>query len=194
MEKYCNICKEDLNVPHWLPCNHHFCYICIRRHLLNRNFCPQCLSYPLGISDLKTNEIIHSDIKKPIYLFKSTQSTLKKELKRFRVSTEGNVDRLKWRYNELCIQIDNDRFKEKPRSTDTIVRHLHLRESLIFTRSNTLEMSKVIVCLIKLKIEMNSQLGKDNDKRKRYEINECEKGQKPTSNTVNLLKFITKDN
>ncbi|KAF9762490.1 E3 ubiquitin-protein ligase COP1 [Nosema granulosis] len=199
MENICKICREELNIAHWLPCNHKFCYICIRRHLENRNFCATCFRYPLSISDLKTNEKIVSDIKKPISLFKVTLPILKRELKKFRINTDGTIERLRWRYNELCIQIDNERFKENPRSIDTIARQLHLRESRIFSQNRNLEMSKIHTALCKLKYEMNSKLkdtGEQNNieptKDKPLEENVNNEPKMSKKGPINLLNFFTR--
>lgn len=52
MKNVCGICKEDASIEHTVACGHGFCYLCIRRHLLQNSFCPVCYEGPYTVRDL----------------------------------------------------------------------------------------------------------------------------------------------
>jgi hypothetical protein len=44
-ELQCPICVETIQDPFVTSCGHTFCYICLSRHLANKNTCPSCCGY-----------------------------------------------------------------------------------------------------------------------------------------------------
>lgn len=128
MSDICLICKSSCSIPHWLPCEHTFCFLCIRRHIEKRNFCPECLSSPYSPTDLRTNVKQYNKISKIPIIINLNEQTLKKELKKYRVDIRGNKNMLDQRYRELSINVDNERYRDVPRNMDTIARHLNFAE------------------------------------------------------------------
>ncbi|EEQ81837.1 hypothetical protein NCER_101577 [Vairimorpha ceranae BRL01] len=129
MSKLCLICKSECSIPHWLPCKHIFCFLCIRRHIEKRNFCPECFKSPFSPADLRTNQKQYNKIDKLPILVQSREEHLVRELKKRRANSSGSKSALMYRYHELSINVDNERFREIPRNMDTIVRQLNQLEA-----------------------------------------------------------------
>ncbi|KAK6090461.1 hypothetical protein P3W45_000558 [Vairimorpha bombi] len=128
MSDTCLICKSLYYIPHWLPCGHTFCFLCIRRHIEKRNFCPECLSSPYSPTDLCTNVKQFNKISKIPIIINLNEQNLKKELKKYRVDIRGDKNILTQRYRELSINVDNERYRDVPRNMDTIARQLNFAE------------------------------------------------------------------
>lgn len=106
----CQICKEEAIIPHYLPCEHIFCFICIIKHLRNTDSCPKCLQVFSRI-DLKTNCKKYEIRKMPSLIFKRTETNLKKILKQYLVITEGSKRILEWRFMVLIDLFSLEEFK-----------------------------------------------------------------------------------
>lgn len=152
MNLICTICKEKLEYPHWLPCSHSFCFICIRQHIEKRNFCPLCFQCPFSVSDLRTYEKQYEYIKKmPVILF-TNEIKLKKELKKYRFEINVNRHVLEQRYKEMCINVEFERFKKIPRNYNTIVRHICQNEIMknLIIKKNEVDFKKTKIILNKI--------------------------------------------
>ncbi|KAI4291569.1 hypothetical protein PAPHI01_0843 [Pancytospora philotis] len=119
-EGCCGICKEALDVPHALPCEHSFCFLCIAKHLGLRDFCPTCRTGPYRMNALSTAHVPMAVPRLPEQVFKRTEANYIKILKKHRVSTDGTYAQLEARFAELTRQVLLEQFREKPRSDVSI--------------------------------------------------------------------------
>ncbi|WUR02927.1 E3 ubiquitin-protein ligase RAD18 [Vairimorpha necatrix] len=159
MNSECTICKSQCVIPHWLPCSHKFCFLCIRRHLERRNFCPSCFKSPVSPSDLRTNEIQYNKIDKIPIIINNKEDQIIKELKRRRVDISGGRSTLLQRYKELFINVDNERFREVPRNMDRIVREINKDEAdnRKIKKENEKDMKNIEHTLKKLKLKKDDK-------------------------------------
>ncbi|KAI5169202.1 hypothetical protein PAEPH01_0524 [Pancytospora epiphaga] len=127
-EKHCGICLEFLDIPHSLPCNHSFCFICIARHLSFRKFCPMCFSGTYGLNSLVTSHSRNNIPKLPDQIFKRTLSNYSRILKRYFVRTDGTLEQLESRFSELILQIMLEQFREHPVDFGEIAWRVHSNE------------------------------------------------------------------
>lgn len=133
----CLICKDEMQLPHYLPCDHRFCYICIKRHILKRPFCPSCLLEPIHTTEIKPlfeypkNDL--ETVRKVLYRT-PTNAALKKELKKLSLDTSGSINQMLWRYNEFHIIYSGEVQKIRPKSITDITRTVHMNEKLIFMK------------------------------------------------------------
>ncbi|KAF7684744.1 Postreplication repair E3 ubiquitin-protein ligase RAD18 [Astathelohania contejeani] len=131
----CSICKEQISIPHILPCNHIHCLLCITRHLHERNFCPICYRHPLHVTDLKSVSEEYQNMLpeiKTFFIYRNKDSVITKELKRYNLRLDGSLDRKKWRLKEFYLLYSIEKRKKLPKSMTGIVRTVHHNEQLFF--------------------------------------------------------------
>lgn len=155
MNSICTICKDKLEFPHWLPCSHNFCFLCIRRHIEKRNFCPICFKCPFSVSDLRTYEKQNEVLKKMPVILTTNENKLKQELKKLRFDVNVDKHILDQRYKEMCINVEFERFKKVPRNYNTIVRHIYQSElkNKLINKKNNIDLEKINVVIVKIKNE-----------------------------------------
>ncbi|RVD90627.1 zinc finger domain-containing protein [Tubulinosema ratisbonensis] len=133
----CSICKEKIELPHMLPCNDTFCYLCIKRHLMLRSYCPVCFTMPVNSSDLislvKNENNMLPEIKVPLK-FKQSESVLKRELKKYQLILTGDYNRMVWRLKEYFLIYSAEKLKSLSKSPTDIARQVHRNEGLIFKK------------------------------------------------------------
>ncbi|KAL7718254.1 Postreplication repair E3 ubiquitin-protein ligase RAD18 [Entamoeba marina] len=106
-----------------LPCQHHYCSLCIRRHLVYKDKCPICRNKTI-ISNIKpdkelqikilketepniSNEILNNDVPKK-YLYARSykmmkEKNIRKELNEFNVQIKGKRPLLEKFHREFCL-------------------------------------------------------------------------------------------
>ncbi|KAK1349652.1 hypothetical protein CWI37_0678p0010 [Hamiltosporidium tvaerminnensis] len=139
-DKVCLICKDDLVLPHKLPCNHIFCYICIKRHLTFRNFCPFCYKFPFHTTDLEKldSNVVNTTLPNiKIPLFKHMNEVLlKKELKKYMLNQDGGYQQMLWRMKEFHLIYSAEKMKTKSLSLTGIARVVSKNEKIFFHKKN----------------------------------------------------------
>jgi hypothetical protein len=148
----CEICKEPISIEYTIPCGHSFCYLCIRRHLSERDFCPVCRGSPYGLHELKSKHRPKGVLPAANQLFKRSEDNLRRELGRFRLSTAGNKSMLNWRFNEFCMLLDNERLKETPGPVSAIVAAVEQNECrMVESKRRWVDDHKVLESLCRMK-------------------------------------------
>jgi hypothetical protein len=109
----CKICKEPISIEYYIPCGHSFCYLCIRRHLTQCNFCPVCHSSPHILSELRPRrrDILPAAGQQP----RRTESSLRRDLGKLELWTAGTSDTR--RFNELYVLLNEERSKNTSKTT-----------------------------------------------------------------------------
>lgn len=156
----CSICKDTIQLAHSLPCNDVFCYICIKRHLIIRSYCPLCFLSPLNSSDLINLEDIKENMLpdiKPSIKAKMNESVLRKLLKMYHLSTTGDYNRMVWRLKEYFLIYSAEKLKDLPKSPTGIAKLVDTNEKLFFKKENEVDPMLLIRCFRKLKEKINER-------------------------------------
>lgn len=129
MDNECYICYDKADIPHQLPCNHVFCFICILKHLRNSMVCPVCWSGFFSVVDLKTECKKNSSVKFPMLILKKNKANYLKMLKKYKLITEGDsVYVFRRRYRELMEQLMVNQFRTNPIDDKIIVKAINCKE------------------------------------------------------------------
>lgn len=150
----CNICKEEIQLPHSLPCDDSFCYLCIKRHLRVRSYCPTCFLMPVNSSDLqclieKPKNML-PELKVPLKENKN-ESVIKRKLKKFQLSESGDYNRMIWRLKEYYLIYSAEKLKELPKSPSDIAKIVHKNENLFFKKGEDFDKEIMLKHLRELK-------------------------------------------
>lgn len=149
-EPTCPICKDPADIPHTLPCNHIFCYLCIIKHIRTSSSCPSCSRGPFTFADLLTSCRRHAAVPMPAKAVRRTAAGYVKILKKYKIRTDGHSTRIIWRYNELIDQLSVEQFRETPASLVAIAYRVHKTEQLLFMKRPK-DYAEIINSLLALK-------------------------------------------
>lgn len=153
---HCFICKETADMPEKLKCGHVFCYLCVRRHLSTREFCPQCYVF-IDVYDLSASNQ-KNDLPSIKKVLNTSEKVLIKEMKKYKLDTSGDLKTLEERYNEFFMVYYYEKRKEKPKPLDKIAGQANL-----FVKSakrNKINHDRIFEVLRRLKERLNLQYKK----------------------------------
>lgn len=147
MEELCSICGEEISLKQSIPCSHAFCYLCIRRHLSRKDFCPVCHEGPYTICDLLTPYKPNGSVSKISRFYRGNERSPYWEPMRCIIPRVRDT-----RSSDLVISLDTERMGDIMEPFDSIMEDIEQRKGLqgaAFRGKD--EEEKVIEKLCKLK-------------------------------------------
>ncbi|KAM5231642.1 E3 ubiquitin-protein ligase RAD18 isoform 5-T5 [Hipposideros larvatus] len=199
----CGICFEYFNIAMMIPqCSHNYCSLCIRKFLSYKTQCPTCC-VTVTEPDLKNNRVLDELVKslnfarsihkrkllpKTVYNLLSDRD-LKKKLKQYGLSTQGNKQQLIKRHQEFVHMYNAQCDALHPKSAAEIVQEIeNLEKTRMRLESSKLNESGMVFTKDQTEKEIDEI---HSNYRKRYQ-NEfqrlVDKAKKGYSKTVGMSK------